>query len=86
MVEAAGIIVNSRVKIENSLRKNKAFDANSAVALLQYGAVLDIMEQAGLITRTVDGKVYMTKKGQDEQIRGFSIKGPRKILRFSRNK
>jgi hypothetical protein len=86
-VEAAGIIINARVQIEASLKKNRAFDEKSATDLMEFEAVLAVMEKSGLIARTPDGKVFMTKKGQEKQIRGFSIKGPaHKIRKFSRNK
>jgi hypothetical protein len=45
--------------------------------ILDFEAVLEAMEPSGLIARTSEGKVYMTKKGQSQQIRGFSIKGRR---------
>jgi hypothetical protein len=88
MVEAEGIIINARVKIETALKKDKAFDKETATGILEYGAVLDIMQKGGLVEKTADGKYYMTKKGQDKQIRGFSLIEPkkRKFVRFSRNK
>lgn len=87
-VEAEGIIINARVKIESTLKKDKAFDKESATDILEFGAVLDIMQKGGLIEKTADGKYYMTKKGQNKQVRGFSLTGPGKhrIVRFSRNK
>jgi len=87
-VEAEGIIINARVKIESTLKKDKAFDKESATSILEYGAVLDIMQKGGLVEKTAEGKYYMTKKGQDKQIRGFALSGPgkRKFVRFSRNK
>jgi hypothetical protein len=87
-VEAEGIIINARVKIETTLKKDKAFDKESATDILEFGAVLDIMQKAGLVEKTGEGKYYMTKKGQDSQIRGFSLIGPgkHKFVRFSRNK
>jgi|WetSurMetagenome_2_1015567.scaffolds.fasta_scaffold230013_1 hypothetical protein len=88
MVESEGIIINARVKIESNLRKDKAFDEKSATDILEFGAVLDIMEKGGLVTKTNEGKYFMTKKGQGEQVRGFSLMGPgpHKIVKFSRNK
>ncbi len=87
MVEAAGIITCSQVKIETALKKSKAFDENTATVFEDFEAVLELMERGGLIARTPEGKVFMTKKGQEKQIRGFSIKGPtHKIRKFSRNK
>ncbi|MGD6851773.1 MAG: hypothetical protein ACQCN6_06930 [Candidatus Bathyarchaeia archaeon] len=86
-VEASGIIITTRIKIESELKKNKAFDEKSASTFEDFGAVLDIMERSGLIAKTADGKYFMTKKGQEQQIRGFSIKAPPyRIKRFSRNK
>ncbi|NLF87568.1 hypothetical protein GX563_01955 [Candidatus Bathyarchaeota archaeon] len=87
-IEAEGIIINARIKIESTLKKDKAFDKKSATNILEYSAVLDIMQKGGLVEKTADGKYYMTKKGQDKQIRGFSLTGPkkRKFVRFSRNK
>ncbi len=85
-VEVEGIIINARVKIESALKKTKSFDEKSATEILEFHAVLDIMEKGGLVGRTPEGKFYMTKKGQEKQIRGFSLKGPGKIVRFSRNK
>ncbi len=85
--EASGIIITTRIKIESELKKNKAFDANSASTFEDFSAVLDIMQKSGLIDKTADGKYFMTKKGQEQQVRGFSIKTPRyKVKRFSRNK
>jgi hypothetical protein len=88
LVEAEGIIINARVKIESTLKKDKAFDKESATDILEYNAVLDIMQKGGLVEKTADGRYYMTKKGQDKQIRGFSLTGvkKRKFVRFSRNK
>jgi len=87
-IEAEGIIINARIKIESTLKKDKAFDKKSATNILEYSAVLDIMQKGGLIEKTADGKYYMTKKGQDKQIRGFSLTGLKKhkFVRFSRNK
>lgn len=94
MFEAAGIITSTRFKIESVLKERKAFDettaANLEEAQVNFTVILDVMEKSGLIAKTVEGKVYMTKKGQDEQIRGFKISNnfpsTRKFIRFSRNK
>jgi hypothetical protein len=93
-IESAGIIISSRYKIESTLKERKAFDATTAmdpnVAQINFIAVLDIMERVGLIAKTADGKIYMTPKGQETQIRGFSLNGVQpnyeKIIRFSHNK
>jgi hypothetical protein len=51
------------------------------------------MEKGGLIDRTFDGKIYLTPKGQEQQVKGFSVSqtnnvpsGSKKLVRFSRNK
>jgi hypothetical protein len=93
MMEAAGIIANNRFQIENALKERKAFDEKNAADLaavnLDMTAILDVMEKGGLIAKTVEGKIFMTPKGQDEQIRGFKISNnfpDKKFIRFSRNK
>jgi predicted transcriptional regulator len=43
---------------------------------LDFQSALDAMEKGGLIIRTTEGKICLTKKGQRQQLRGFSIKGP----------
>ena len=93
-LEASGIITTTRFKIESVLKERKAFDQNSAADLEQakvnFQAMVDIMEQSGLIGKTPEGRIFMTQKGQQEQIRGFTISNNlpsgRKIIRFSRNK
>ena len=93
-LETSGIISTTRFRIESVLKERKAFDPNSAADLNQttvnFQAMIDVMEQSGLIGKTTDGKIFMTEKGQEQQIRGFSINcintANRKFVRFSRNK
>ena len=93
-METTSIITNSRFKIETALTKTKAFDEQSAVNLEQakvnFVAILDVMEKSGLIGKTPQGKIFMTPKGQEQQVRGFSVSNnfpsDRKFVRFSRNK
>jgi hypothetical protein len=93
-LETSGIISTTRFRIESVLKERKAFDPNSAADLNQttvnFQAMIDVMEQSGLIGKTTDGKIFMTQKGQEQQIRGFSINcintSNRKFVRFSRNK
>jgi len=77
LIEAAGIIISTRLKIEKALTERKAFDHKSATdakeAKIDIQPMLDLLERRCLIGRTAGGKIFMTKKGQDEQIRGFSI-------------
>jgi hypothetical protein len=93
MMEATGIITNTRFQIESALKERKAFDeknaADLAVVNLNMTAILDVMEKGGLIGKTIEGKVFMTQKGQENQIRGFKISNnfpEKKFIRFSRNK
>lgn len=92
-MEAAGIIPDTRVKIEIVLKEKRAFDVKSATDLqmanLNFLPALDIMEKSGLIVRTSEGKVYMTQKGHDQSTRGFKVStnsSDKKFVRFSRNK
>lgn len=93
-IESSGIISTIRFRIESVLKERKAFDPSSAADLQQttinFQAMLDVMEQSGLIWKTTDGKIFMTQKGLREQIRGFSVSNNtpsgRKFIRFSRNK
>jgi DNA-directed RNA polymerase subunit RPC12/RpoP len=34
-----------------------------------FRAILDLMERGGLICRNCEGKIFMTKKGQEKQVR-----------------
>jgi hypothetical protein len=94
MLESSGIITSTRFKIESALKEKQAFDEKSAAdpeaAKVNFQPVLDIMEKSGLISRTPDGRIFMTQKGQEEHIRGFAISNnfpsDRKFVRFSRNK
>lgn len=74
-VEIQGIIINARFKIEKALEDRKAFDANTAVDAEEAGVnsreVLDLMARDGLIGRTSEGKIFMTKKGQERQMLRF---------------
>jgi hypothetical protein len=93
-VESVGIIISTRYKIETALKERKAFDlktaTNAAEAKINFNAVLEVMEKSGLIGKTPEGKIFMTQKGQEKQIRGFSINGKvptyEKIVKFSRNR
>ena len=73
VVEIQGIIVNARFKIEKALKQRKAFDENNAAdaeeAKVNFRGVLDLMEKNGLIGRTPEGKIFMTKQGREKQIR-----------------
>jgi hypothetical protein len=77
LIEAAGIIISARLKIEKALQERKAFDHKSATdakeAKIDIQPLLDLLERRGLIGRTAEGRIFMTKKGQDVQIRGFLI-------------
>jgi len=94
MMETLGIITNSRFKIETALNERKAFDEQSAANLenakVNFASILDVMEKIGLIGKTPEGKIFITPKGQEQQIRGFSVSNnfpsDRKFVRFSRNK
>ena len=92
LIESTGIIVSTRIKIETELKKKRAYDEKTALDPLACNinmqAVLNFMEESGLIAKTVDGKIYMTKKGQSQQLRGFSINKipPHTVVKFSRNK
>ena len=48
----------------------KAFDENSAAdeeeEKINFEATLDLMEKNGLIEKTFNGKIFMTKKGQEK--------------------
>lgn len=72
-VESEGIIISSCCKIESALKEKKAYDKKSATDILEFGAVLDVMEKGGLIGKTQDGKYYITKKGKQKQLKGFKI-------------
>jgi len=39
-----------------------------------FQSALGVLEKGGLIGRTSDGKIYMTKKGKNQQYMSFSIK------------
>lgn len=57
-------------------------------AKLDFQTTLEIMEKGGLIARTCQGKIYLTKKGENQQFRGFLIKGPttnKQIISDKRN-
>jgi hypothetical protein len=72
-VESEGIIISSCCKIETTLKEKKDYDKKSATDILEFGAVLDVMERGGLIGKTQDGKYYITKKGKQKQLKGFKI-------------
>jgi len=48
-------------------------NANLDRAKLDFQSTLQIMETGGLIGRTSQGKIYLTKKGKNQHFRGFSI-------------
>ena len=60
MTETVGIIIKSSIDLEKEKQ--------------DFQSTLDILEKGGLIGRTPDGKIYMTKKGKNQQSLGFSIK------------
>jgi ribosomal protein S19E (S16A) len=80
------------MRIETELNNNRAYDEKSAMdpvtSKINIDAVLQIMEETGLVSKTAEGKIYLTQKGKDQQLRGFSINKipPHTIVRFSRNK
>jgi hypothetical protein len=45
-------------------------------AKLDFETTLQIMEEGGLIGRTTEGKIYLTKKGEKQQFKTFPIKEP----------
>jgi hypothetical protein len=51
-------------------------DVNLDKEKLDFQSTLQIMQKGGYIGRTSKGKIYLTKKGKSQQVRGFSIKGP----------
>ena len=69
----AGIIICAQAKIEKELQKMEAFDENSAAdaekAKINFKAILDLMERNGLIGRTFNGKIFMTERGQEKQLK-----------------
>jgi hypothetical protein len=92
LTEAAGIIVNAQFNVEKTLRERKAFNEKSAVnaeeANVNFQPILNAMEKNSIISRTKDGKIFLTTKGQ-ERVQGFTISSnvpPHTIIRFSRNK
>ncbi len=97
MIYDEGIIISTRFRIETALKERNAFNVSSAAdvkeARINFVEVLNIMEKGGLIDRTFDGKVFMTQKGLEQQVKGFSLtqtinppSGSRRLIRFSRNK
>jgi hypothetical protein len=78
VLEIQGIIINARYKIEKALKERNAFDENTATdaqeAKVNFVGVLDLMERGGLIARTADGKVFMTQKGLEKQIKTYNRK------------
>jgi len=68
----SGIIICAQAKIEKELQEMKAFDEKSAAAAeeakINFKAILDLMEKNGLIEKTLNDKIYMTKKGQEKQL------------------
>ena len=92
-VKYAGIIITTRYKIESALKEKHAYNEKTAVdagdSKLDFGVMLEVMEKNGLVAKTAEGKIYMTKKGQEQQIRGVHIHKlapTRKIKRYSKNK
>ncbi len=68
----SGIIICAQAKIKKELIEMEAFDENSAAdaeeAKINFKAILDLMEKNGLIEKTFGGRVFITKKGQENQI------------------
>jgi len=69
----SGIIICAQAKIEKELKGMEAFDEDSATdaeaAKINFKPILDLMEKKGLIGRTFNGKIFMTKKGQENQMK-----------------
>ncbi len=93
-IELQGIIISTRFRIEKALKERKAFNEKTAAdaqeANVNFQGVLDLMERDGLIVKTSEGRIFMTPKGQEKQIRGFTVHNRlpavKKFVRFSRNK
>lgn len=89
-MENTTINLNLRLDIEGALKQKRAFDEKSAADLaitnLDLVPVLDIMVKSGLISRTPEGKVFITSKGLEQSNRGFKVSSSqdRKFVRFSR--
>ncbi len=62
MTETVGIIIKA--------------DIDLGQAKLDFQSALKVMEKGGLIGRTTNGEIYLTEKGKNQQLRGFSINGP----------
>jgi hypothetical protein len=45
---------------------------------LDFWSTLEVLEKGGLISRTSQGKICLTKKGKSQQLRGFSVMTSRK--------
>jgi hypothetical protein len=67
----SGIINLAKERIEKALKNKEAFDETTAVDAeeeqVNFRSVLDLMERSGLIGRTAEGKIFMTKKGLQKQ-------------------
>jgi hypothetical protein len=72
-VESEGIIISSCCKIETTLKEKKPYGKKSATDILEFGAVLDVMEQGSLIGKNQDGKYFITKQGKQKQLKGLKI-------------
>ena len=64
----SGTIICAQAKIEKELQDMEAFDENSAAnaekAKINFKAILDLMKKDGLIGRTFNGKIFMTKNAK----------------------
>jgi hypothetical protein len=74
----SGIILFAQTKIQKELKEREAFDESSAAdaeeAKINFKSILDLMEKDGLIGRTREGKIFMTKIGQEKQTKTSSPK------------
>jgi hypothetical protein len=64
MTEMVGITIKANADLEK--------------AKLDFQSTLRIMEKGGLIGKTPQGKIYLTKKGKKPTVQGFPIKGPKR--------
>jgi hypothetical protein len=68
----SGIISYAQSKVQKELKDREAFDESSAAdaeeAKINFKAILDMMERNGLIVRTREGKIFITKRGREKQI------------------
>jgi hypothetical protein len=62
LTETVGITIKANIDLDK--------------AKLDFQSTLQIMQRSGLIARTAKGKIYLTKRGKNQQQCGFSIIGP----------